>query len=83
MWGEAVAFRCFDDAASGGHGGQALVERGGADAAQGAQIGEWLRVTGFGEGGGDALVDRALLGGLAAAARCSTVRVSSSPSRRR
>lgn len=44
--------------------GQVLVERGSADAAQGAQIGEWLRVSGLGEGGGDALVDRALLGGL-------------------
>jgi hypothetical protein len=62
--GEEVAVRRFDDAAGSGHGGQTLVEGGSAQAAQGAQIGEWLRVSGFGEGGGDALVDRALLAGL-------------------
>src|ERR1700722_5090103 len=38
--GEAVAVGGFDDEAGRGHGREAFVERGGADAARGAQLGE-------------------------------------------
>ena len=58
-----VAIPQFYDKVGSGHDGQA-VEGWHCAAAQGALIGEWLRVCGLGNGGGDALVDRALLGGL-------------------
>ena len=49
--GELVAFSGgFDDAACGCHGGEAFVEGGGAHRQNGAQIGEWLRLGGVGEG---------------------------------
>jgi hypothetical protein len=43
--------------------GQTLVQGGGAEAAEGAQISEGLRVAGLSERDGDALVDRAWLAG--------------------
>src|ERR1700735_5222233 len=61
--GEVVAFGGFDDASGGCHGGEAFVEGGGSHPANGAQIGEWLRLGGVGEGCGDAVVDRARLEG--------------------
>ena len=47
----------FDDASGGRHGGDAVVEGGGANAATGSQIGEGLWLAGLGEGGGDAVVE--------------------------
>ena len=61
--GELVAFGGFDDAACGCHGGEAFVEGGGSHPTNGAQIGEWLRLGGVGEGCDDAVVDGARLGG--------------------
>jgi hypothetical protein len=61
--GGPIAFGGFDDAARGGHGGEALVERGGANAADGPQIGEGLGLAGGGEGGGDAVVEGVWLDG--------------------
>src|SRR5258708_21078441 len=58
--GETIAVVGFDEAASGGHGGQPLIEAGGADAAAPTQFGECKRTGGLGECGGDALVDGAL-----------------------
>src|SRR5712671_3696763 len=58
--GETIAVVGFDEAASGGHGGQPLIEAGGADAASPTQFGECKRTGGLGECGGDALVDGAL-----------------------
>src|ERR1700677_3119389 len=55
--GETIAFGGFDDAAGGRHGGDALVEGGGANAATGPQIREGLGLAGLGEGGGDAVVE--------------------------
>src|SRR5260221_4750371 len=58
--GKTIAVVGFDEAASGGHGGQPLIEAGGADAAAPTQFGECKRTGGLGECGGDALVDGAL-----------------------
>jgi hypothetical protein len=58
--GETIAVVGFDEAASGGHGGQPLIEAGGADAASPTQFGECKRTGGLGECGGDALVDGVL-----------------------
>src|SRR5229473_5162207 len=58
--GETIAVVGFDEAASGGHGGQPLIEAGGADATSPTQFGECKRTGGLGECGGDALVDGAL-----------------------
>jgi hypothetical protein len=59
--GEAVSVGGFDDEAGGGHGGEALVEGGGANAAGCPQFGERLRLLAFREGCGDALIDRSRL----------------------
>ena len=99
--GEAVSVGGFDDDAGSGHGGEALVEGGGANAAGSAQFGEWPGFACVGERCSDALIDGSLLdggfglgigldglqgegvialgefesdAGMAAAARCSTVR---------
>ena len=58
MSGEAVTVGGFDDEAGGGHGGEAFVEGGGADAAGCPQFGERARLCAVGEGCGDALIDR-------------------------
>jgi hypothetical protein len=55
--GEAVSVGGFDDEASRGHGREAFVERGGADAAGGAQFGERPGLVAVCEGCGDALVN--------------------------
>jgi hypothetical protein len=55
--GEAVTVGGFDDEASSGHGGEAFVESGGANAAGCAQCGEWPGLVAIGEGRGDALID--------------------------
>src|SRR6266481_9822234 len=52
--GKTIAVVGFDEAASGGHGGQPLIEAGGADAASPTQFGECKRTGGLGECGGDA-----------------------------
>src|SRR6266576_3915373 len=57
--GETISVIGFDEAASGGHGGQPLIEAGGADAASPTKFGECKRTGGLGECGGDALVDGA------------------------
>src|SRR5258708_40190229 len=62
--GETIAVVGFDEAASGGHGGQALIEAGGADAASPTQFGECKRTGGLGECGGGALLDRAFRRGF-------------------
>jgi len=54
--GEAVSVGGFDDDAGGGHGGEALVKRCGADAARRAQLGEWPWFLAIGERRGDALI---------------------------
>ena len=59
---ETVSVRRFDDEAGGGHGGEAFVESGGADAAGRAQLGEWPRFIPFSESGCDALIDGSRLG---------------------
>src|SRR5258707_4013634 len=46
--GETIAVVGFDEAASGGHGGQPLIEAGGADAASPTQFGECKRTGGLG-----------------------------------
>lgn len=61
--GEAVAIAGFDDAAGGGHGGEALVEGRGAETADGAERGDGLGLPGLGEGGGDAVVNGDRFGG--------------------
>jgi hypothetical protein len=58
-----IAAGGLSDASSVGHDGEAPVEGGGAHPAEGAQIGERLRPTGFGEGGENALVDGLRSGG--------------------
>jgi hypothetical protein len=55
--GEEVSVGGFDDEASRGHGREAFVERGGADAAGGAQFGERPGLVAVCEGRGDALVN--------------------------
>ena len=60
--GEAVSVGGFDDEAGGGHRGKALVEGGGANAAECPQFGERLRLLAVREGCGDALIDRSRLG---------------------
>ena len=55
--GEAVTVGRFDDEAGGGHGREALVEGGGADAAGCPQFGERPGLLAVGEGCGDALID--------------------------
>jgi len=60
--GEAVSVGGFDDEASGGHGGEAFVESGGADVAGCAQLGEWPRFAAIGESGCDALIHGSRLG---------------------
>jgi len=60
--GEAVSVGGFDDDAGGGHGGEAFVECGGADAAGCAQLGEWPWFIPLGESGCDALIDGSRLG---------------------
>ena len=57
--GEAISVVRFDDAAGVGEHGEPLIERGGADATAGTQIGERKRRVGTGECGCDALVERA------------------------
>lgn len=57
MTGETVAVRGFDDETSGGHSGEAFVERGGANAAGRAQFGERPGLVSPCKGGGDALID--------------------------
>jgi hypothetical protein len=59
---EAVSVGGFDDEASGGHGGEAFVESGGADAAGCAQFGEWPQFIPLGESGRDALIHGRRLG---------------------
>ena len=54
---ETVSVRGFDNEAGGGHGGEALVESGGADAAGCAQLGEWPRFIPVGESRGDTLIN--------------------------
>src|SRR5258708_10926144 len=54
--GETIAVVGFDEAASGGHGGQSLIEAGGADAASPTQFGECKRTGGLGECGGGSRV---------------------------
>jgi hypothetical protein len=109
--GEAVTASGFDDEAGGGHGREAFVESGGADAAGCPRFEERTGLLALVEGCGDALIDgswstrcsgsrsvwtgsraRALgrwisssiTPGMAAAARCSTVRtIRSLLSRRR
>src|SRR5258707_4627748 len=58
--GETIAVVGFDEAASGGHGGQALIEAGGADAASPTQVGECQRTGGLRECGGGGLSRRRL-----------------------
>src|ERR1700730_5953850 len=58
--GETISVIGFDEAASGGHGCQPLIEAGGADAASPTKFGELKRTGGLGECGGDALIDGAL-----------------------
>jgi hypothetical protein len=60
--GEAVSVGGSDDEASGGHGGEAFVESGGADAAGCAQLGEWPRFIPLSESGCDALIHGSRLG---------------------
>jgi hypothetical protein len=55
--GEAVTVGGFGDQTGGGHGGEALVESGGADAAGRAQFGERAGLVAACEGCGDALID--------------------------
>ena len=57
MSGEAVTVGGFDDETGGGHGGEAFVECGGADAAGCPQFGERPGLAAVGEGRGDALID--------------------------
>src|SRR5712692_7440741 len=57
--GETVALDGPDDAAGRDEGCQPLVEGGGADAAEGAQLRDRERAIGIGQCGGDALVDGA------------------------
>jgi hypothetical protein len=57
--GEAISVVGFDDAAGVGEHGEPLIERGGADATAGTQLGEWQRGVSTSECGGDALVERA------------------------
>src|SRR5260370_2432669 len=57
--GKTIAVVGFDEAASGGQGGQPLIEAGGADAAAPTQFGECKRTGGLGECGGEAVVDGA------------------------
>ena len=54
---EVITVGGFGDVSGIGQCGQPLVEGGGAHPAACAQIGEGLRLTGFGEGGKDAIVD--------------------------
>ncbi len=61
--GERVAGGGFDDEAGFGHGCEALVEGGGADAAGCSQISERAGFFAVREGFGDALVDGLRLGG--------------------
>src|SRR5260370_35279094 len=58
--GKTIAVVGFDEAASGGHGGQPLIEAGGADAAAPTQFGECKRTGGLGECGGGARLRGAL-----------------------
>src|SRR5260221_10372815 len=62
--GKTIAVVGFDEAASGGHGGQPLIEAGGADAAAPTQFGECKRTGGLGECGGGALGGRGLRRGF-------------------
>src|SRR5260370_269579 len=62
--GKTIAVVGFDEAASGGQGGQPLIEAGGADAAAPTQFGECKRTGGLGECGGCAVVDGGLRRGL-------------------
>src|SRR5258708_9743171 len=62
--GETIAVVGFDEAASGGHGGQPLIEAGGADAASPTQFGECKRTGGLGECGGEAPVGGVLRRGF-------------------
>src|SRR5208337_1124464 len=55
--GQSVAVGGFDDASRSGHGGEALVEGGGAYAAGGAQIGEGPRLSCIGKDSSDSIVD--------------------------
>jgi hypothetical protein len=55
--GEAVSVGGFVDQTGGGHGGEALVERGGADAAGRAQFGERPGLVAACKGRGDALIE--------------------------
>src|SRR5260370_41429846 len=57
--GKTIAVVGFDEAASGGQGGQPLIEAGGADAAAPTQFGECKRTGGLGGGGGEWPVGRA------------------------
>jgi hypothetical protein len=59
---ETVSVRGFDDEAGGGHGGEALVESGGVDAAGCAQLREWPQFIPVGENRGDTLIDGSRLG---------------------
>ncbi len=66
--GETIAFGGFEDSAVGRHGGEALIEGGGANAASGPEIAEWLGLAGLGEGRGDAVIEGVWLdGGLGGA----------------
>ena len=58
---EAIAAVGFGDATGGAQCGDALVERGGADSGLGSQLGERDRLTGIGEDGQDAIIERAWL----------------------
>ena len=55
---ELVAVGSLDDLSGGGEQADALMEGGGPDPASGAQVGERKRLSGFGERGHDALVER-------------------------
>jgi hypothetical protein len=48
---QAVSVGGFDDASGGGHDGETFVER------RGANVSEWLGAAGFGQCGGDAIID--------------------------
>ncbi len=54
---QAISVGGFDDASVCGHCGETVIERGGSNAACGAQVGKRLRLAGIGKCGGDAIID--------------------------
>jgi hypothetical protein len=76
--GEAISVVGFDDAAGVSEHGEPLIERGGADATAGTQLGERQCGVGTSE-----CASSMAMGVMDGAARCSTDSERSSPSRRR